>query len=207
MENIFQSLLIGISIAAIPGPIFFELVRRTLTNGFWGGALLSVGEFLGNFFLLTIIFFGLYSFLNNSLFQMCLYLLGSIILIWLGIVAIKIKEKDIDHQYNKEKYLQNSLLVGFSISISSPIVIALWLSLSGSYLSNLNSPLLALINIFFINFGFILFFFSFASIIHFTRKKIPSKYVFLLSKIFGLVLIAYGNSFLYKFFTSVESVF
>lgn len=41
------SLILGISLAAIPGPIFFELIRRTLTRGFWSGALLSVGEFLG----------------------------------------------------------------------------------------------------------------------------------------------------------------
>jgi threonine/homoserine/homoserine lactone efflux protein len=65
--GIFESILIGISIAAIPGPIFFELIRRTLTKGFWSGALLSVGEFLGNFILLLLIFFGISNFLTYNL--------------------------------------------------------------------------------------------------------------------------------------------
>ena len=60
----FESILIGISIAAIPGPIFFELIRRTLTRGFWSGALLSVGEFIGNLALLMLIFFGVSNFFN-----------------------------------------------------------------------------------------------------------------------------------------------
>lgn len=199
MKNIIQSIIIGISIAAIPGPIFFELVRRTLTKGFWSGVLLSVGEFLGNFILLFLIFFGLSSFLNHPTFQMLLYVLGGVILIWLGIVALRLKEKDIDKSYTNEGKSNNSILVGFSIAVSSPIVIALWFSLSGSYLTRLASPFLAFLNIFFITFGFVIFFFSLASVIHYTRHKIPSKYVILLSKIFGFILLGYGVSFLYKF--------
>ncbi|MDP3244103.1 MAG: LysE family transporter [bacterium] len=201
MKNIIQSIIIGISIAAIPGPIFFELVRRTLTKGFWNGALLSVGEFLGNFTLLILIFYGISSFLNYPVFQMLLYVLGGAILAWLGIIALKLKEENIDKSYTDAGKSSNSIFVGFTIAVSSPIVIALWFSLSGSYLAKFTSPFTAFLNIFFIAFGFIIFFFSLAAIIHYTRHKIPSKYVILLSKIFGLILLGYGGSFIYKFFT------
>ena len=207
MKNIIQSIIIGISIAAIPGPIFFELVRRTLTKGFWNGALLSIGEFLGNFILLFLIFFGLKPFLSHPTFQMLLYVLGSTILIWLGTIAFKLKKENIEKSYLDANKTNNSIVVGFGIAISSPIVIALWISLSGSYLAELASPFLAFVNIFFIAFGFIIFFFSLAAIIHYTRHKIPSKYIILLSKIFGFVLLYYGGSFLYKFlilFTTIN---
>jgi len=201
MENILQSIVIGISIAAIPGPIFFELVRRTLTKGFWSGASLSLGEFLGNFLLLILIFFGLSSFFNYPAFQILLYALGGAILTGIGIAALRLRESDIEKSHEGEIKSGNSVLVGFSIAISSPIVIALWFSLSGSYLAKFSSEFLAFLNIFSIALGFVIFFFALAAIIHRTRHKIPSKYVIILSKIFGLILLGYGGSFLYKFLT------
>lgn len=150
--SIIESILIGISIAAIPGPIFFELVRRTLTKGFWHGFLLAVGEFLGNFILLLLIFFGLNSFLTHTASKITLYLLGSAILIWLGILAFKLKKQDIEKSYTKKISSNNSIFVGFGIALTSPIVIALWISLSGSYLAQISSKAFAFLNIFFITF-------------------------------------------------------
>ena len=195
----FESILIGISIAAIPGPIFFELIRRTLTRGFWSGALLSVGEFIGNLALLMLIFFGVSNFLTYSFSKIILYLSGSAILIWLSFIAIKLKKAGIEKSYGKEIKSNNSVIVGFSIAVTSPIVIALWISLSGSYLTQFSTKILAFLNIFLIAFGFLIFFFSLAGIIYHTRHKIPPKYVVLLSKIFGAVLLIYGISFFYKF--------
>ena len=194
---ILESLIIGISIAAIPGPIFFELVRRTLAKGFWSGALLSLGEFLGNFLLLLLIFFGVSNFLMYTVSKIVLYFIGSLILIWLGIAAFKMNKQEIESSYKKEIKKNNSVLVGFIIAITSPIVIALWISLSGSYLAQFNSHLLVFANIFLIAFGFVIFFFTLAAIIHKTRHRIPAKYVILLSKIFGIILFIYGASFLY----------
>lgn len=194
--GIFESILIGISIAAIPGPLFFELVRRTLTKGFWPGALLSVGEFIGNFTLLLLIFFGVSPFLTSTPVRIALYVIGSGILIWLGITALRLKKEYIEESYKKDISKNSSILVGFGIAVTSPIVIALWISLSGSYLARFTSQFTVFMNIFFIAFGFLLFFFSLAAAIHCTKHKIPSKYVIYLSKIFGIVLMLYGSSFL-----------
>lgn len=197
--GIFKSILIGISIAAIPGPIFFELARRTLTRGFWSGALLSVGEFIGNFILLILIFSGVSNFLSYEPSKIILYLVGSAILIWLGIAAIKLKKENIEKSYSKEIKKNNSIFVGFSIAVTSPIVIALWISLSGSYLAQFTTKIVAFLNIFFIAFGFLIFFFPLAGIIYYSRHKISTKYVVFLSKVFGIILLVYGSSFLYQF--------
>lgn len=192
--GIFESLFIGISIAAIPGPIFFEIVRRTLTRGFWSGMSVSIGDFIGNFLILLLIFFGISNFLTNSLSKFILCLLGSIILIFLGISAIRLRKEDLDRNLNRKG---NSLLVGFLIAASSPIVIAFWISLSGSYLLQFSSSSLAFFNIFLITLGFIIFQLVLASVVHYTKHKIPLKYILLLSRIFGVILILYGLSFLY----------
>ena len=196
--GIFESLFIGISIAAIPGPIFFELIRRTMAKDFWYGAFLIIGEFLGNLALLLLVFFGLSNFLENKILNIALYLIGGIILLFIGFNALKLKTKNIEKSYDKKISNSNSLLAGFSIAVTSPIVIALWISLSGSYLAQYNR-LLALFNIGSIALGFLVFFVPLAMIVHLTRHKIPLNYVVNLSRIFGIILIVYGISFIYRF--------
>lgn len=193
-----ESILIGISFAAIPGPMFFEVVRRTLKNGFWSGALVSVGEFIGNFLLLLMISIGVGRFLMFDISKIILYSAGSLILIWLGVAAIKIKEHDARKPHPGYDRKNNSVFVGFCIATTSPIVIALWVSLSGSYLLRFATPSLAFLNIFLISFGFLIFFFALSGIIHFSRKSIPARSVVWLSRIFGAVLFAYGGYFAFE---------
>lgn len=194
-----ESLLLGFSLAAIPGPIFFEVFRRTLTKGFWSGALLSVGEFLANFSILMLTFFGIQSFLLYKPVKLVLFLLGSAILIWIGITAYRIKKEDIEKASKKSVSKNNSIIVGFGLAIASPLAIAVWISIGGAYLAQYTSKLLSLINIFLLAFGVMLFFFTLASIIHFARHKISTKYILWFSKIFGIVLIGYSLYFLYQF--------
>lgn len=140
------------------------------------------------------------SFLKNELYNLILYLIGSIILIWLGVNAFRLKKEEIKKSYKKKMSNNNSFFVGFIIAMANPIVIAFWLSLSSSYFMQFGSKNLVFLNIFLVAFGFNLVHIPLAGIIHKTRHKIPSKYVLLLSKIFGIILLLYGCSFLFKFF-------
>jgi threonine/homoserine/homoserine lactone efflux protein len=203
LTTILQSIFIGISIAVIPGPIFFELTRRTLARGFWDGALLSIGEFLGNFLLLCLIFFGVFQFFTYALVKGALYLCGSVILLYIGYVALKLKSQEVELSYKMTQQKRESIFTGFLIAITSPIVIAFWVSLSGSYLAEFRSAFSAFQAIFFIAFGFVIFFFFLAGIISLTRKKIPTKYVVVFSRIFGIILCGYGLLFIYRLATTI----
>jgi len=196
LMGIFESLLIGIAIASIPGPIFFEVVRRTLTRGFWRGALVAVGEFIGHILLLSLIFLGVSSFLTNIYSTMVLYLVGSSLLLWLGISALRTKKKHIERAH--QNVSSKPLIVGFGISVTDPLLIALWISLSGSYLAQYATPL-AFLQILLIAAGFLIFFFPLAGIINYNKKRIPSKYIIKISKISGMVLLFFAVSFLYRF--------
>lgn len=184
--------MIGISIAAIPGPIFFELIRRTLKSGIGDGVTLVIGEFVANCVLLSLIFFGVSHFLTNHTAETILYVIGGCILIAVSLGAWKLSEADVETSYEEVRFSKASFITGFGISASSPIVIALWLSLSGSYLNNFDTRLIAFINIVLIAFGFLVFFIPLAWGVHKIRHKIPPRRVVLLSRIFGLVLVGFG---------------
>ncbi|MCX6769854.1 MAG: LysE family transporter [Candidatus Micrarchaeota archaeon] len=192
-----ESVLLGFSFAALPGPIFFELVRRTLTKGFWSGALVSVGEFLANLSILLLTFFGLSAFLSSPTVKMLLFLFGGAVLVWVGCKAFRIKNEDLSPDSRKEVSKSNSFFVGFILGISSPLAIAVWITVGGAYIAQFSSQSIALINIFLCALGVMLFFFVLTSIIHVSKHRISEKYVILSSKVFGTILVLYGIYFWY----------
>ena len=196
--DIVKSTIIGISIGAIPGIIFFEIIRRTLTRGFLSGILLSIGEFVGNFLVLLLIYFGFSQFFAFRLTSILLYLIGSFILGYIGINALKLTKENIEQSYKKKEIAQSSLVAGFLIAITNPLAIALWLSLVGSYIQGL-SKVSAIINVFFLAFGLVIFYFGMVTAVNMTKHKIPTKYILFLSKLFGAILLFYSASFLYNF--------
>jgi threonine/homoserine/homoserine lactone efflux protein len=200
-----ESILLGFSLAAIPGPIFFEVFRRTLIRGFWSGALLAVGEFLANALVLTLTFFGIYQFLLYKPIKLILFILGAAVIIWIGINAIKIKENDISNKVKDKVLKNNSILVGLGIGIGSPLTIAVWISIGGAYLAKYTSNIAAFTNIILLAFGVLLFFFALASLLYLAKDKIATKYIVWVSRIFGVVLFFYGFYFIYQFFKIILS--
>jgi threonine/homoserine/homoserine lactone efflux protein len=126
-----------------------------------------------------------------------LYVLGAAVLIYIGQSALKTSVKHIEEMYKtKEFRAGNAFLAGFSIAISSPIVISFWISLAGSYLSEFTQGIAAF-HIFLIASGFLLFFIPLAIAVSYSRKMLKAKWVVWLSWVFGVVLIGYGGKFLY----------
>lgn len=187
-----ESLILGISIAAIPGPIFFELIRRTLTKGFWSGALLAVGEFLANSFILILTFYGLNQFLAIDWLKAILFLVGGSLLIYIGIGSLRVNEKDIKLASKKKVSGSNSIFAGFGIGISSPLAIAVWISVGGAYLAQYSSQAVALTNMLLMALGVMIFFLTLTSMVYLIKDKIESRYLVIFSKVFGAVLTVYG---------------
>ena len=91
---VIGSVLLGTSIILLQSPIFFELLRRILTRGFWAGASIALGGFLAYLAILSVVFFGTYKILLWDSVRMVLFLVGSIILMSIGIGALKMKESN-----------------------------------------------------------------------------------------------------------------
>ena len=48
------SIFLGTALVLLQSPIFFELLRRILTKGFWSGALLALGGSIAYFTILMV---------------------------------------------------------------------------------------------------------------------------------------------------------
>lgn len=187
-----ESILLGVSLAAIPGPVFFEVMRRTLARGFGKTSLLILGVFLADFLLLVLTFYGLSQFLAIGWLSVAMYLAGGLLLIFIGVSSMRISEKEIKQASKKKASETNSAFMGFGLAFTSPLSIAVWISLGGSYLAQYAVRSVALTHMLMLAFGVMVFFFGLAFAVHTFRGKIESKYILATSKLFGLVLICYG---------------
>ena len=167
------SLVLGFSIAAIPGPIFFEIIRRVLSKGFWNGFAVLLGEVAGNLALLSAVYLGAGIFLSNKQLVSFLFFAGGMILLYLGISALRQKKEDFEKPYSEKGPTAGPLAAGFCISVSSPIVLAFWISLAGSSLAAMPSAQ-AWLSIFLIVLGFVPFHLILAAVVHHTRRRIPA---------------------------------
>lgn len=192
-----ESVILGFSLAAIPGPIFFEVARRTLLRGFWSGALLSVGEFLANLAILALTFFGLSPFLEEKSVKVILFIIGGAILVWIGILGWRISKEQLSIKQQKE-HQGNPVFVGASLALASPLAISVWASVGGSYLAQYTSAFEAGMNMVLLAIGVMLFFFALATIIHKTRHKLREQHMMTIAKMFGVILIGYGGYFFIK---------
>lgn len=198
MDEIIKDLLFGVVIAAIPGSIFFEVARRTLTYNFWSGIKIAIGEFFGHVLMLIAVFF-IFSKINqlNSIYAL-LYIIGGFITGWLSFTALRIKISDLQDLNYTKLHSKNSFWIGFIISISDPFIIALWITLMGT-LSKSNS-LFVLSKIITISSGFFMFFLIIATILNLTKKKIKNEYILLFSRLSGLGLVYTSIYFFFKAF-------
>lgn len=67
--TILQNTLLGLSLAAPIGPVNVEIIRRGLKSGFRQALLAGAGAMSADATYLTLIFFGLISFLNIHLMK------------------------------------------------------------------------------------------------------------------------------------------
>ncbi|MFH1325495.1 MAG: LysE family transporter [archaeon] len=191
---ILESILLGVILAAVPGPTFFEIVRRTLTRGLKSGVLLCLGDFFSLVFILSLTFFGIQKFLVFESTKIILFLAGGLFLIFMGVYSL------LNTKIPKEKIKdRNSFFVGFVITMTSPLAIAAWIFIAGTYLAKYPSKITALFSIFLMAVGGTIFFLSLSFITHFSKRKISEANILRISKFFGILLFFWGIYFLYNF--------
>jgi L-lysine exporter family protein LysE/ArgO len=193
------SIFLGTALILLQSPIFFELLRRIITKGFWSGAFLALGGFIAYFSILLIVFFGTYQVLLFESIKFLLFLIGGIVLMSIGVGAVRMKEEDVYNPRKKIIKRNHPILVGFSLGISSPFDVAIWVSVAVAQLGSYSSRSLAFINMIFFALGVMLVFFGLASLVYLARKHITVKNILWVSRSFGVILIGYSLYFLFQF--------
>lgn len=119
----FKGLIFGATMTAIPGPIFFLIMQRTLSAGALAGLVCGFGSVAADAVFAIVALIGL-SFVTNLLiaYQGWFSLIGGLFLLYLGVKtfysAIAIKPIGIH-----DKRLISSALSAFVLTIANPITI------------------------------------------------------------------------------------
>lgn len=138
--SLLQNILLGLSLAAPFGPVNVEIVKRGLNSGFKQAFVTGLGAMTADTTYLTIIFFGLVSFLKMPLLKIFFALAGSLILIYLGVTSIKdfLGKTDYDEKQNR-RFFKNPYVAGYVIALSCPITIVWWTGVFGALLASQDS--------------------------------------------------------------------
>jgi len=202
MTAFLHGFLIGLSFVIFIGPVFFYLLKSTLEKGFWAGFSVALGIIIGDFICITICSFGAIPFFKNPENQFWIGILGSIILLGLGIKFLirpesKSKNKELKEgtevvrKMSRVNYASR-FAQGFLINFVNPFVFIVWIGIIGyaeteyGYSPNMFVFLLAsLIGIFFTDMTKVYF----AQKI---KKFLTPVFLRRLYRVFGVALIVFG---------------
>ena len=199
--SLLQNIILGLSLAAPIGPVNLEIIKRGLNSGFKQAFLTGAGAMSADTTYLTLIFFGLTSFLNIAFIKIVLGIAGSFILIYLGLVSVKeFFHRAVVENQSRRMY-GSSFITGYVLAISSPMTIIWWTGVFGALLAsqtNAQTNLSTFLSCLSIMLGCFIWVFSLAISLHWGKKIINEKIVGFISLIAGIFLIVFGFYFLYR---------
>jgi len=199
--SLLQNIILGLSLAAPLGPVNLEIIKRGLNFGFRQAFLTGLGAMSADATYLTLIFFGLTSFLNISLIKIVLGVAGSFVLIYLGLVSAKEYFYKAALENQSRRVYQNSFITGYVLAISSPMTIIWWTGVFGALLmsqTGAQTNLSAFLSCLSILLGCFIWVFFLAASLHWGKKIIHEKMTGYISLIAGIFLIVFGIYFLYR---------
>jgi threonine/homoserine/homoserine lactone efflux protein len=200
--SLLQNVLLGLTLAAPIGPVNLEIIKRGLNSGFKQAFLTGVGAMSADATYLTLIFFGLTSFLNVTWIKIVLGIGGSFMLIYLGYASIKnFFNESAVAKTEKRSLLQSSFTTGYVLAISSPMTVVWWTGVFGALLaSQTDTPnnLFAFLSCFSILLGCFVWVFFLAVALHWGKKFVNEIIMKSISLTAGIVLIGFGLYFLHQ---------
>lgn len=132
---IIQKLLLGVTLAAPIGPVSVEMIKRGLTAGFWAAFNIRLGGAVGNVLCLIVAFVGMSAIHSHTSVMHVLGLLGSALLLYMGVNTIRKGLKPIELSPISEPYsssakaLGQSLVLGFMLAVFNPVAVVFWLTI------------------------------------------------------------------------------
>jgi threonine/homoserine/homoserine lactone efflux protein len=207
MSAFLHGFLLGLGFIVFLGPVFFYLLKNALEKGFWVGLSIALGIVIGDLVCIVICAFGAIPFFNNPDNQFWIGVIGSIILLGLGIKFIikpgtKTKNAldDLPIKISKASYA-SYFAQGFLINFVNPFVFVIWIGIIGyaetEYGANKNDLFL------FLGSTLLGIFLTDITKVYFAQKiKRFLTPIFLkrLSQVFGIILIVFGVRVLFYVF-------
>lgn len=197
--NVLESFVLGFVVAAVPGAILIETVRRTI---FDKSTILSftAGNLAGMAVLVGVSFLGITAITNNATVGIILNAIGGSVLVFLGIKSLFSKPKYhiVHRRVSNMKREYSSFTTGFILSLANPIRIAFWISLIGAILYENPTFRLAVAKSLSVFLGVSLFYLILIGALLKVGPRIKHTYLVWLSRLLGLAILAYGIGLLLR---------
>ncbi|OIK08876.1 amino acid transporter [Bacillus sp. MUM 116] len=198
ISTLVSYIILGFTLAAPIGPVNSARIDKGIKNGFWHAWIVGVGSMMADGIFMLMVYLGLVQFLGVPIVQIFLWLFGGFVLIYSGFESIK-NANTITLTYIRERdSLLKCFLIGFIMSITSPLSILFWLGIYGSVLaktalSNGTESLLIYSSMIFL--GLTIWDILLAALTSGFRKFLNIKSLIVISIISGVSLIMFGVYF------------
>ncbi len=200
--TLLQNILLGLSLAAPIGPVNMEIIRRGLKSGFRQALLTGAGAMSADATYLTLIFFGLISFLNIPAIKIILGIAGGITLLYLGLTGVKeCFQQSPAAAKEPRRLFKNSYAAGYTLAFFSPMTVVWWTGVFGALLvsqATTADNFTAFLSCLSILLGCLLWVLFIAAALHWGKKIVNDKFVRFVSLIAGAFLIGFGIYFLWR---------
>ncbi len=199
-HGIWQGFFISILLF---GPAFFKLLHTSIQEGFKKGVYLAFGVFFSDLLIALLCIFGVAEYMQAPSFQKIYSLIGGVLLIMMGIKALRHQYKAFLKSYSERVPHSKNIFNGFWLNLINPFTLILWLNVLGSislkYAEEPQFKTLVTINV--ITILLVLFSMDILKVFlsHLIGKKLNARIFFVINKYFGILLIIIGLFFLGRF--------
>ncbi|MDQ8040088.1 MAG: LysE family transporter [Cellulomonas sp.] len=193
MHFIISGILLGLG-AAIPiGPVNLEIARRNLQLGFSYGIFTGIGAVAADLLYLCILSVGALQLLQHSTVLYWINLLGSAILAWFGIHALRASKLIHPSTKLKRKPLKYYCITGFIMTLINPYTILFWASVSARAAAitqqHSGAAMLSGTGVIIGTLSWIIFF---NSVLHWSRHYLSSNVKRILNIAGGIILLSFA---------------
>ncbi len=206
---LWGGVVMGLAIAAPPGPVNVEIIRRGLGEGFRAALLTGIGSTIADVVYILIAYGGADPLSRRQGAGRLLFSAGALVLIYLGVMAIRAALRPVplpaaadDAEGRSVGRGRRAFTTGFVITIFNPMTIAFWLGILGASLAarprqQLGTELLYVASLML---GCLLWVALLSAALHFGRAFVRGPALRIVSAVAGLSLIGFGLQFALRAF-------
>lgn len=192
--------LVTVSGALAPGPLFFANISKGVEFGARGGLIFAVAHTLVEFSLVVLLSFGLLV-INSELVRMVIGVAGGVVLVFFGLMqvygALKPKSGKVEEQAKASSH--RLLLLGLALTGLNPYFVIWWLT-AGAQLIVIALEFASLAGVLFMYVCHVwmdyVWLLGTAHLAKSGMRVIGFKWYRVLIAVFGMVLVYFGLSFL-----------
>lgn len=125
-----EGILLGMGTIILIGPVLFTLLQITLQRGYHAGLSTALGIIVSDILIVVLFYTGLKDFFQFPNVRFWMAVMGSIILLSLGIKYIlKPYSPTNDFSLSNLEKNSNGFIQGFMVNFMNPFVFVIWLSI------------------------------------------------------------------------------